>query len=146
MHYFSLYTNSKLEMAFLSQYYINTFVQYYFLDRIDRLIQCDVKQDQNLIIARGNLRGTFSYYIFVPHFVLQKSIIGSLPLKWEKRTFPPSYVLFGGTVLTSYVLFGGTFPPCYVLFGGTVPLNSFSPYFKFWVIFSHSILPCSSKN
>ena len=39
----------------------------------------DQKQDQNLIIARGNLRWTFSYYIFVPHFVQQKSIIGSLP-------------------------------------------------------------------
>ena len=43
------------------------------------------EQDQNLIIARGNLRATFSYYIFVPHFVLQKSIIGSLPLSRRKQ-------------------------------------------------------------
>ena len=43
------------------------------------------KQDQNLIIARGNLRGTLSYYIFVPHFVLQKSIIGSLPLSRREQ-------------------------------------------------------------
>ena len=43
------------------------------------------KPDQNLIIARGNLRRTFSYYIFVPHFVLQKSIIGSLPLSRREQ-------------------------------------------------------------
>ena len=44
-----------------------------------------IKQDQNLIIARGNLRETLSYYIFVPHFVLQKSIIGSLPLSRREQ-------------------------------------------------------------
>ena len=43
------------------------------------------KQDQNLILARGNLRETFSYYIFVPHFVRQKSIIGSLPLSHREQ-------------------------------------------------------------
>ena len=34
-----------------------------------------------MIIARGK----FSYYIFLPHFVLQKSIIGSLPLSRHKQ-------------------------------------------------------------
>ena len=41
------------------------------------------KQDQNLIIARGK----FSYYIFIPHFIIQKSIIGSLPLSRREQKF-----------------------------------------------------------
>ena len=53
------------------------------------------KQDQNLIIACGKfffsvelaLSRTFSYYISVPHFVLQKSIIGSLPLSRREQKY-----------------------------------------------------------
>ena len=39
----SLYIHSRLEMVSLSKFYINTFVQCYYLDRIDRFIQCDLK-------------------------------------------------------------------------------------------------------
>ena len=74
--------------------------------------------------------------------------LSDMCLNFEVRV-PPSYVLFGGTVLPSYVLsgrtvplsyvsFGRTFPPSYIffgrtfptsyaLFGRTVPPNSFCP-------------------
>ena len=63
-------------------------------DDAHKKISWDIReQDQNLIIARCNLRETFSYYIFVPHFVLQKSIIGSLPLSRREQKYNQDIVL-----------------------------------------------------
>ena len=50
-------------------------------EELERITCSNQEQDQNLIIARGK----FSYYIFVPHFVLQKSIIGLLPLSRREQ-------------------------------------------------------------